>query len=258
MTIALEMVPMPGTSRSGIQRTITRKLTITSGLAERDRQVLASPEWSTSHGATPEVTADHERDREAVEHQADVELGEPAPEPPGPQLRDRAEVGEDPGRAAVQGGGGHGPILPRSGLSINSQSWESGLHGPLHHRPPGGHPGRRLRPHARPTPASRRPCVLLIGDGRIPAGTRLPSERELTEALGVSRTTVTRAYATVRDARVRRGAAGLGHLHPGAGRAGPRPRPGAAPPPERPAPRSTSTAPHRSPRRRSRRPTPRR
>ena len=42
--------------------------------------------------------------------------------------------------------------------------------------------------------------VLLIGDGRIPAETRLPSERELTEALGVSRTTVTRAYAGVRDA----------------------------------------------------------
>jgi DNA-binding transcriptional MocR family regulator len=41
--------------------------------------------------------------------------------------------------------------------------------------------------------------VLLIGDGRIPVGTRLPSERELTEALEVSRTTVTRAYATVRD-----------------------------------------------------------
>src|SRR4051794_22077984 len=41
--------------------------------------------------------------------------------------------------------------------------------------------------------------VLLIGDGRIPVATRLPSERELTEALGVSRTTVTRAYATVRD-----------------------------------------------------------
>src|SRR5690349_24500430 len=42
--------------------------------------------------------------------------------------------------------------------------------------------------------------VLLIGDGRIPVGTRLPSERELTEALGVSRTTVTRAYAGIRDA----------------------------------------------------------
>ncbi|MCY7396699.1 MAG: PLP-dependent aminotransferase family protein [Nocardioides sp.] len=42
--------------------------------------------------------------------------------------------------------------------------------------------------------------VLLVGDGRIPAGTRLPSERELTGSLAVSRTTVTRAYALLRDA----------------------------------------------------------
>ncbi len=35
----------------------------------------------------------------------------------------------------------------------------------------------------------------LIGDGRIPLGTRLPSERAVTEVLGVSRTTVTRAYS---------------------------------------------------------------
>lgn len=40
---------------------------------------------------------------------------------------------------------------------------------------------------------------LLIGEGRIPHGTRLPSERELTAALGVSRTTVTRAYAALRE-----------------------------------------------------------
>ncbi|ADD42377.1 PLP-dependent aminotransferase family protein [Stackebrandtia nassauensis] len=40
---------------------------------------------------------------------------------------------------------------------------------------------------------------LLIGDGRIPLDTRLPSERELTGALGVSRTTVTRAYAELRS-----------------------------------------------------------
>ena len=39
----------------------------------------------------------------------------------------------------------------------------------------------------------------LIGDGRIGYGTRLPSERDLTAALGVSRTTVTRAYAVLRD-----------------------------------------------------------
>lgn len=39
----------------------------------------------------------------------------------------------------------------------------------------------------------------LIGDGRIAYGTRLPSERDLTDALGVSRTTVTRAYALLRE-----------------------------------------------------------
>jgi DNA-binding transcriptional MocR family regulator len=40
---------------------------------------------------------------------------------------------------------------------------------------------------------------MLIADGRIPPGTRLPSERELTGTLGVSRTTVTRAYTLLRD-----------------------------------------------------------
>ncbi|WP_370891638.1 PLP-dependent aminotransferase family protein [Janibacter sp. GXQ6167] len=50
---------------------------------------------------------------------------------------------------------------------------------------------------------------VLIGDGRIGLGVRLPSERELTQALDVSRTTVTRAYETLRDqgyAESRRGA----------------------------------------------------
>ena len=40
----------------------------------------------------------------------------------------------------------------------------------------------------------------LIGDGRVGLGVRLPSERDLTTALGVSRTTVTRAYQVLRDA----------------------------------------------------------
>lgn len=49
---------------------------------------------------------------------------------------------------------------------------------------------------------------LVIGDGRIPEGTRLPSERELTGPVGLSRTTVTRAYADLREQgylRTRRG-----------------------------------------------------
>lgn len=40
---------------------------------------------------------------------------------------------------------------------------------------------------------------LLILDGRLPLGTRLPGERELAAAIGVSRTTVTSAFLALRD-----------------------------------------------------------
>jgi DNA-binding transcriptional MocR family regulator len=40
---------------------------------------------------------------------------------------------------------------------------------------------------------------LLVLDGRIPLGTRLPAERELASHLGLSRTTVSAAYAELRD-----------------------------------------------------------
>ncbi len=45
---------------------------------------------------------------------------------------------------------------------------------------------------------------LLLLDGRVLSGTRLPAERELATALGVSRTTVAAAYSRLRDS---------GHLH---------------------------------------------
>lgn len=38
-----------------------------------------------------------------------------------------------------------------------------------------------------------------IADGRLPHGTRLPSERDLTGPVGLSRTTVTRAYSVLRE-----------------------------------------------------------
>ena len=41
---------------------------------------------------------------------------------------------------------------------------------------------------------------LLVLDGRIPLGTRIPAERELAAQLGVSRTTVTAAYGELREA----------------------------------------------------------
>ena len=40
---------------------------------------------------------------------------------------------------------------------------------------------------------------LLIVDGRVPVGARLPSERALADALRVSRTTVTAAYTQLRE-----------------------------------------------------------
>src|SRR5882762_10867764 len=40
---------------------------------------------------------------------------------------------------------------------------------------------------------------MLIVDGRLPVGARLPSERALADALRVSRTTVTAAYTQLRD-----------------------------------------------------------
>src|SRR3954471_7406658 len=40
---------------------------------------------------------------------------------------------------------------------------------------------------------------LLVLDGRLPLRTRLPGERELAAALGVSRPTVAAAYAALRD-----------------------------------------------------------
>ncbi|MBB6626638.1 PLP-dependent aminotransferase family protein [Nocardioides sp. KIGAM211] len=74
--------------------------------------------------------------------------------------------------------------------------------------------------------------VLLIGDGRIGLGARLPSERELTDVLAVSRTTVTRAYAALRDAgyaEARQGAGTFTRVPGGRARAHDRallPRPG--------------------------------
>ncbi len=40
---------------------------------------------------------------------------------------------------------------------------------------------------------------LVISDGRVPVGARLPSERALTAELGISRTTVSRAYDVLRE-----------------------------------------------------------
>lgn len=58
----------------------------------------------------------------------------------------------------------------------------------------------------------------LLSDGRLALGVRLPAERELAEALGVSRTTVTAAYRSLRESghlTSRRGAGSWTALPPG-------------------------------------------
>jgi DNA-binding transcriptional MocR family regulator len=56
---------------------------------------------------------------------------------------------------------------------------------------------------------------MLLIDGRLAAGTRLPSERTLAEVLGLSRTTVAAAYARLRDAGFVEPRRGSGHVTSG-------------------------------------------
>ena len=53
ITIAFEIVPTPGISRSGIQASITTKLTSTSAWPMSIGNHFVRPECSTSHGARP-------------------------------------------------------------------------------------------------------------------------------------------------------------------------------------------------------------
>lgn len=80
-------------------------------------------------------------------------------------------------------------------------------------------PGRRRSPDYAALAAAVRS---LIADGRLPIGVRLPAERELAEALRVSRTTVTAAYRQLRESghlTSRRGAGSWTRL-PGGHRVG--------------------------------------
>src|SRR3954447_14967173 len=85
------------------------------------------------------------------------------------------------------------------GIEIHSQSWKSGL---VDRALSGPHRARLLGEWRSSGPAYAslaRALRLLVLDGRLPLRTRLPGERDLAEALGISRTTATAAYAALRD-----------------------------------------------------------
>jgi DNA-binding transcriptional MocR family regulator len=73
------------------------------------------------------------------------------------------------------------PILTARSLSQLLGNWRDGMPGPAY---------AGLADRVR----------LLVLDGRIPLGTRLPAERDLAVGLGLSRTTVSAAYAELRSA----------------------------------------------------------
>src|SRR4051812_25161627 len=77
--------------------------------------------------------------------------------------------------------------------------------------------------------ALARAVRLLVLDGRLPLRTRLPGERDVAAALGVSRTTATAAYAALRDdgfLASRRGSGSWTRLPADAAAVGPPPDPG--------------------------------
>ncbi len=72
-----------------------------------------------------------------------------------------------------------------------------------------------LKPYSSEGPAYRNLAEgirLLVVDGRVLDGSRLPSERELAAALGVSRTTTTRTYAELRSSGLLRSQRGSGSI----------------------------------------------
>ncbi len=72
-----------------------------------------------------------------------------------------------------------------------------------------------LKPYVNDAPAYRglaEGIRLLVVDGRVMDGSRLPSERELATALGVSRTTTTRTYAELRASGLLRSRQGSGSI----------------------------------------------
>ena len=89
-------------------------------------------------------------------------------------------------------------------------------------RPPAARPAPRLPEYAALADAVRG----LIRDGRVALGVRLPAERELAEALGISRTTVTAAYRELRASGHLSSRRGRRQLERAAARASGSPPPG--------------------------------
>ena len=190
-----------GLLRSGIHSSRTTKLISTTAWPSVIGRCWIRPEWSTSHGARPTLPRTISARLTPYSTRPTTSCGSRRPSRPRAAGR-RAQLGEA-SRAGGRRAEGHGrhampadpaPVAWYEIATCDLLACMCAVHF--------CHPGRALVGdfHRSPAYVGLADAVReLIGDGRIGYGTRLPSERDLTAALGVSRTTVTRAYAVLRD-----------------------------------------------------------
>ena len=202
-----------------------------------------------------EVAAHHHRQRDAVQHQADVELRQPARQAAGAQLGDRAEVGEAGAGGVASGRHAAQPDRGLAFSSIANRGTVACMTGSISAARVATLVGDFDRSPAYAGLADA--LVLLIGDGRIglghPAAQRARAHRRPRRLAHHGDPGVRRAARR----RVRRGPPRRRHLHPRARAAGPAPTTGRCSPAPATRRRSTSTArpPPRRPGSRRRTPT---
>src|SRR5690606_19758838 len=162
--------------------------------AQRQRQMPGRTDVEDVPGRGTDRAFDHQGHRQAVQPQPEQQPDQAFRQAARAQLGQGPQGGEGEGGVLV-----HGQTLAIIGLQLHSQFSGGGL---MERTLDAGRLATLLGSFDR-SPAYRGLYLALqelIGDGRIPIGTRLPSERAVAAALGLSRITVARAYADLAEA----------------------------------------------------------